>query len=97
MAHFKLKKSETLHAMTIDVIDEGNNIQSNTQCNGMLNLTWIWDGDMDKMEEKKKLFDEIQADLLYVELTFGCELANAILNDLNLKIDRAYQDSIHKF
>ena len=95
MAQFTLKKCETPHAMTIDIIDEGNNIQSNCQCNEMLNLTWIWDGDMDKKEEKKKLLDEIQPDLLYVEQTFGCELANNILNDLNLKIDRAYQESIH--
>lgn len=94
MAQFTLKKCETPHAMTIDIVDEGNIIQSNTQCNVTLNLTWIWDGDKDKKEEKKKLYDEIQEDLLYVETTFGCDLANHILSILNQKIDTAYKDSI---
>lgn len=94
MANFTLKKCETPHAMTIDIVDEGNNIQANTQCNGMLNLTWIWDGNKDKKEEKKKLFEEIEMDLIYVENTFGCDLAGKILEVLNQKIDTAYSDSI---
>jgi hypothetical protein len=95
MAHFTLKKCETPHAMTIDIVDEANNIQGNTQCCGTLNLTWIWDGVTDKKEEKERLLKEIQDDLSYVEETFGYEMANAILKFLNQKIDRAYATAIH--
>lgn len=95
MAHFTLKKHETPHAMTIDIVDERNNIQENTHCCGTLNLTWIWDGVKDKTEEKKRLLKELEQDLLYVETTFGCEMAESILNFLNQKIDIAYETTIH--
>lgn len=94
MAQFTLRKCETPHAITIDIVDEGNNVQANTHCNEMLNLTWIWDGDKDKKEEKKKLFEELEQDLMYVESTFGCDLAGTIVEALNQKIDIAYRDSI---
>jgi hypothetical protein len=94
MAQFTLKKCETPHAMTIDILDEGNNVQSNVQCEATLNLTWIWDGHRDKKEEKERLKKELAADLAYVEHTFGCGLADQILQVLNQKIDYAYSTSI---
>jgi hypothetical protein len=90
MAQFTLKKCETPHAMTIDILDEGNNVQSNVQCDARLNLTWIWDGHKDKIEEKERLCKELAADLDYVETTFGSGLAEEILQVLNQKIDNAY-------
>jgi len=90
MAHFTLKKSETIHAMTIDILDDQNNIQLNINSNGMLNLTWIWDGLPDKKEEKKRLLDEIQEDLIYIQQNYGDEMADNILKTLYHKIDTAY-------
>jgi len=80
MAHFTLKKSETVHAMTIDILDDQNNIQLNIDNNGMLNLTWVWDGIADKKEEKKRLLEELHPDLDYIHNTFGDEMADNILN-----------------
>jgi hypothetical protein len=85
-----LKLCETPHALTIDILDEANSIQLNTISKGMLNLTWVWDGEKDKVNEKMKLIDEIQNDLLYVEETFGDEMANKILQLLCCKIDSVY-------
>jgi hypothetical protein len=90
MSHFILKSCETSHAITIDILDETNSIQRNTLNNAMLNLTWIWAGTKDKLEEKQKLKDEIFNDLMFVEETFGDEIATSILQLLYSKIDTVY-------
>lgn len=87
MAHFTLKKSETVHAITIDILDDQNNIQLNIDNSGMLNLTWVWDGIKDQKEEKKRLLEDIQPDLTYVQETFGSKIANDILQVFYKKID----------
>ncbi|CAM3949734.1 hypothetical protein SAMN06265348_104100 [Pedobacter westerhofensis] len=90
MSHFTLKLCETPHAITIDILDEANSIQLNTLNNAMLNLTWIWDGRADVKEEKENLINEIYLDLLFVEQTFGDEMAGNILQLLYSKIDTVY-------
>ncbi|SEB05472.1 hypothetical protein [Pedobacter hartonius] len=90
MSQFTLKLCETPHAITIDILDEANSIQLNTLNNEMLNLTWIWDGAKDKLEEKQRLIDEIYYDLMFVEETFGDEIAASILQLLYSKIDTVY-------
>jgi len=90
MSHFTLKLCETAHAITIDIMDEQNSIQLNTLNNEMLCLTWIWDGAKDRVEEKQKLMEEIYSDLLFVEETFGDEMAGNILQLLYGKIDTVY-------
>jgi hypothetical protein len=90
MSHFTLKLCETPHAITIDIMDEANSIQLNTANNEMLNLTWIWNGAKDKLEEKQKLMDEIHSDLLFVEEKFGDEIAGNIIQLLYRKIDAVY-------
>jgi len=71
-------------------LDEANSIQFNTLNNAMLNLTWIWDGRADVKEEKENLINEIYLDLLFVEQTFGDEMAGNILQLLYSKIDTVY-------
>ncbi len=90
MSHFTLKLCETPHALTIDIMNEANSIQLNTINNVMLNLTWVWDGAKDKSDEKEKLMNEIHSDLLFVEETFGCEIASNIVHLLYSKIDSVY-------
>jgi len=92
MAHFTFKKCETPHAITIDIVDEGNNIQTNHQGNASLNITWVWGGLKDKKTEKKRLMEEIKPDLIYVKDTFGCAMTNRIIRVLIQKIDEMYLD-----
>jgi len=91
MSTFRIKMCETAHAITIDIMDETDVIQRNTFNNQMLNLTWIWAGTRDKTDEKQKLIDEIQNDLLFIEETFGDEIAGNILQLLYTKIDTVYR------
>ncbi|WP_158800138.1 hypothetical protein [Pedobacter sp. L105] len=90
MSVYSLKKVETIHALTIDIVDEENVIQQNDQTRQFLNLTWVWDGTRDKADEKRKVIDEIQIDLAYVQETFGAELANQVLTLIYRKIDMVY-------
>ena len=96
MAKFILKTAETIHAMTIDILDDQNQIQLNVNRNDMLNLTWIWDGIADVEEEKRRLLDEIQDELLYIHGNYGSEISELILSVLYQKIERTYLTlSIH--
>lgn len=90
MAQFTLKKSETIRAITIDILDEQENVQLNIGSNGMLNLTWVWDGSKDIAVEKKRLLEDLQTDLSYIRDNLGNEVADQVVDEIFMKIDTAY-------